>query len=73
MALPAQAEGLDALEEQEGGKRVHCGPEVAHDVQTTLDREDGVAEALDEPHPVVPVRGLGELWELARCRPVELA
>ena len=73
VALPTEAERLDAHEEQEGGEGVHRGPEVAHDVEPALDREDGVAEGLDEAHPVVALRGLGELGELARGGPVELA
>ena len=73
VALAAQAERLAPLQEEERGEGVHRGPEVAHDVEPALDGEDGVAEALREHHPVVPVRGLGELGELAGPGPVELA
>ena len=73
VALAAEGERFGALEEEEGREGVHRGPEVAHDVEPALDGEDGVAEVLDEAHPVVPLGRLREVGELARRSPVELA
>ena len=65
VALAAEAERLDAHEEEERREGIHGRPEVTQDVEPALDREHSLAEALREAHPVVPVRGLRELGELA--------
>ena len=64
MALCAQAERLEALQEEERSERVHGGTHVAEDVEADLDGEHGAAEGLDEAQAVVPLSRLCEVGEL---------
>ena len=72
MPLRPQTQRLQSLKQKKRGKGIHRGPKVAQDVQTDLDRQDGLAKGLDEAHAVVSLRGLREVRELAGRRPVEL-
>lgn len=71
--LRAQAERLEALDEEEGAEGIERGAEVAQDLDTGLDGERDCTEGLAELEPVVALRGLGEVGEAAGLRPVELA
>jgi hypothetical protein len=71
--LPAQAERLEALQEQERAERVHARAEVAQDLHAQLDGERERAKGLREDEPVVPLGRLGERREFAGARPIELA
>ena len=73
MPLRAATERLETLQEEERAKGVQRRAEVAQDLDADFDRERDGPERLAELEPVVPLRGLGEVREPARLRPVELA
>lgn len=72
VARAAQRNRLEPLQEQPRVERRHARAQVAHLVHPQLRRERLVAVRVPEPHPVVPVGGLGEAGEFARRRPVEV-
>lgn len=73
MPLPAQAERLQALEDEERGEWVQRGPDIAQELRAHAHREGRSAERLAELEPMVALRGLGEPGELAGFRPVKFA
>lgn len=68
-----QAEGLEALEEEERAEGVQSRAEVAQNLYAALDGERDRPEGLAEFKAVVALRRLGECWEFARAHPIKLA
>jgi len=74
VALDAERERLEALDQLEGAERVEAGAQVAQDLDAHPDRERDRPERVIEPEPVVALRRLRELREACRVStPVELA
>jgi hypothetical protein len=74
VALNAQAEGLETLDQLEGAEGVQAAADVTQDLDTHADRERDGAEGLVELQAVVSLGGLVELREtLGVLAPVELA
>ena len=73
VAFAAERQGLQPLQEEPGVERAHARSQVAHRVHAQLGRQGFVPVRLPEPHPVVAVRGLRELGELAAGAPVKVA
>ena len=73
MTFRAQAERLEALEEEERGEGAHARAEVAHDDFAADHRVRGRAERCAEDAPVVAWRGLCEGGEFRGRGPVEFA
>lgn len=72
-ALAAQREGLQTLEEEPRVEGRHAGAQVTHGVHPQLRSQRLVPVGIPELHPVVSLRGLGELGELSAGGPVEVA
>ena len=73
VALDAQRQRLEALEEQERVERAERGADVAEPLDAQLEDEREVAEGLAVDDAVVRRIRVGELREAARRRPVEVA
>lgn len=73
VALAAQAERLEALQQEEGAEGVEGGPDVAQGLGAQLDGVRDGPECVGESEPVIPLGGFGEPGELPRLFPVELA
>ena len=73
MALHAERQGLDALQQKIGVHRRQCRPEVAKCYGARLHGEAEVAEGLGEGQAVVARIGLGHGRKLAALPPVEAA
>ena len=73
VALHAQVQGFDALQQQEGVERRERGAGVAQALHAGLEDEGQRPEGLGVGEAVVGGIGLGELLEAAGGGPVELA
>ena len=73
MPLCSQTERLETLQQQERAEWVEGRSEVAKDLHSDLDGKRNRTEGLAELQAMVSFRWLGEVGELSRCGPVELA
>jgi len=73
MALHAQGQGFDALQDLEGVHGAHAGAEVAQAFASGPQQEGGDGGFLGEVHAVEAVVGLGQGGEFTRGFPIEIA
>src|SRR5579885_3552912 len=63
MALHAQRERLQSLEQQEGIERADARPHIAQGFAAGFHTEAKIAKSLVEAHAVIAGRGIDDLWE----------
>ena len=66
MALHAQRQGLDTLQQLEGVHRAHAGAEIAQALDARAGDEGLGAELLGEVDAVITGIGLASSWEISR-------
>jgi len=72
MPLSPQAEGFNALKEEESGEGVEGRADIAQQLDSDFDRESSSSD-VHKLQSVVPFGWLGEAGELSRLGPVKLA